>query len=101
MTREEELQQFAERETKGLYLDKHNLIMMVKAGAKWADSHPHWIPVEERFPEENTTPLVRMDLSDKFNEETIIYDVVVFDQNGFHTPYKVTHWMEIHPPRKE
>lgn len=50
MTREEELQQFAEKETKGLYPDKHNLIMMVKAGAKWADSHPHWIPVEEELP---------------------------------------------------
>lgn len=42
MTREEELQQFAEKETKGLYLDKHNLIQMVKAGARWADSHPQW-----------------------------------------------------------
>ena len=22
-------------------------------GAKWADSHPHWIPVEERLPKHN------------------------------------------------
>ena len=47
MTREEKLQQFAEQTTKGLYLDRHNLIQMVKAGAEWADQHPHWIPVEE------------------------------------------------------
>ena len=60
-----------------------------------------WIPVEERLPEENTAPLVRMDLTDKFDEETILYDVVVFDGNGFHAPYKITHWMEIVPPRKE
>lgn len=37
MTREEKLQQFAEQTTKGLYLDRHNLIQMVKAGAQWAD----------------------------------------------------------------
>lgn len=58
MTREEELQQFAERETKGLYLDKHNLIMMVKAGANWAYSHPQWIPVEEKKPEEGQVVLI-------------------------------------------
>ena len=98
MTREEQIQQAAEAlEIKVI----SNPWTLFQKGAEWADSHPHWILVEERFPEENTTPLVRMDLSDKFNEETIIYDVVVFDQNGFHTPYKVTHWMEIHPPRKE
>lgn len=70
-------------------------------GAKWADSHPQWIPVEEKLPEENTTPLVRMDLTDKFGEETILYDVVVFDGNGFHAPYKITHWMKIVSHRKE
>ena len=47
MTREEKLQQFAEQTTKGLYLDRHNLIQMVKQGAEWADQHPQWIPVEK------------------------------------------------------
>jgi len=70
-------------------------------GTKWADSHPAWVSVEEKLPEENTAPLVRMDLTSKFDEETILYDVVVFDRNGFHTPYKVTHWMEIQPPKEE
>ena len=70
-------------------------------GAKWADSHPAWVSVEERTPEENTAPLVRMDLTEKFGEETILYDVVVFDGNGFHTTYKVTHWMQITPPVKK
>lgn len=62
---------------------------------------PAWVSVEEKMPEENTAPLVRMDLTDKFGEETILYDVVVFDGNGFHTPYKVTHWMQITPPVKK
>ena len=70
-------------------------------GAKWADQHPAWVSVEEELPEENTAPLVRMDLTEKFGEETILYDVVVFDRNGFNTPYKVTHWMQITPPVKK
>ena len=66
-------------------------------GAKWADSHPAWVSVEVKMPEENTAPLVRMDLTEKFGEETILYDVVVFDRNGFHTTYRVTHWKQIVP----
>jgi len=62
---------------------------------------PAWVSVKDKLPEENTAPLVRMDLTSKFDEETILYDVVVFDRNGFHTPYKVTHWMEIQPPKEE
>lgn len=95
--------------TKLEFLDKINDILI---GLNTAESdalgslydeliRSQWIPVEERLPEENTAPLVRMDLSDKFGEETIIYDVVVFDWNGFHTTYKVTHWMPIVSPRKE
>ena len=70
-------------------------------GAKWADSHPAWVNVKERLPEKNTAPLVRIDLTEKFDEETILYDVVAFDGNGFHTPYRVTHWMQIVPPVKK
>jgi len=62
---------------------------------------PAWVSVEDELPEENTAPLVRMDLTEKFGEETILYDVVAFDGNGFHTPYKVTHWMQITPPVKK
>ena len=50
MTREEKLQQFAEQTTKGLYLDRHNLIQMVKEGAEWADQHPNWISVDDELP---------------------------------------------------
>lgn len=71
------------------------------AGWRAADSHPAWVSVEERLPEENTAPIVCIDLSDKFGEETILYDSVVYDGNGFHTPYKVTHWMQITPPVKK
>lgn len=108
MTREEKLQQFAEQNTKGLHLDRHNLIQMVKQGAEWADSHPRWIPVEERLPEETEVVLgvreggtdVEMYKFMGFNESTNTFDW------EWHPYYRavvdnVTHWMEIVPPRKE
>lgn len=70
-------------------------------GAEWADSHPAWVSVEDELPKENTAPIVRMDLTEKFGEETILYDVVAFDGNGFHTPYRVTHWKQIVPPAEK
>lgn len=79
-------------------------------GAKWADSHPHWISVDEELP-----PASSGVISDP---------VLVFIGNnkgwcgyireGFYNhaakewsymnrgrTHKVTHWMEIQPPRKE
>ena len=105
MTREEELQQFAEKETKGLYLDRHNLIQMVKAGAKWADSHPQWIPVEEELPPENgktqqsisvwaTNGLMSGEFRYNFDTKTWT------DMWG--DPFDITHWMLLPQlPRKE
>ena len=101
MTREEELQQFAEQNTKGLYLDRHNLIQMVKQGAEWADQHPHWIPVEERLPEDNTQVLA---YNGKFNEVHLVdYSSGIFED--FYGPFSkgvITHWMPLpKAPRKE
>ena len=87
MTREEELQQFAEQNTKGLYLDRHNLIQMVKQGAVWADQHPHWIPVEERLPEEENLYIVS-----NGKETSVAYWVEdAWDSFGD----VITHWMPL------
>lgn len=77
-------------------------------GAKWADSHPHWIPVEERLPGEGQVVLgvreggtdVEMYKFMGFNESTDTFDW------EWHPYYRavvddVTNWMEIVPPRKE
>lgn len=74
-------------------------------GAQWADSHPRWIPVEERLP--------------KFDEQVLVYglcpngcrlfyvDCLIQDINDNGYPkwdddtIIPTHWMEIVPPRKE
>lgn len=105
MTREEKLQQFAEQNTKGLYLDRHNLIQMVKQGAEWADQHPNWIPVDERLPPENgmtqqsisvwaTNGLMSGEFRYNFDTKTWT------DMWG--DPFDITHWMLLPQlPKKE
>ena len=76
-------------------------------GAKWADQHPQWIPVEERKP-----PIAyHDDLSENYlvvdsDGELLIayYDAkneLWFSVDSNPKIYDVTHWMEIQPPRKE
>jgi len=75
-------------------------------GAKWADSHPHWIPVEERKPQERGHYLVYSQYGDVWLSEWMQ------DKEGRWDWYvapicvgiisKVTHWMPLpQSPRKE
>ena len=61
-------------------------------GATWADSHPQWIPVEERLPKEKGAYLFHFD-----DGQTRVE--VYFPE--LHLSKCVTHWMPIVPPRKE
>ena len=76
-------------------------------GAKWADQHPQWIPVEESLP-----PIAyHDDLSENYlvvdsDGELLIayYDAkneLWFSVDSNPKIYDVTHWMQIVPPRKE
>lgn len=100
MTREEKLQQFAEQNTKGLHLDRHNLIQMVKQGAEWADQHPQWIPVEERLPDEGQE-VFAWNGTFKESYKCIYHDGLFEDYLGELGKGAVSHWMPIVPPRKE
>jgi hypothetical protein len=62
------------------------------AAARWADSHPHWIPVEERLPKEKGKYMFRLSNGDMCYET--YYPKLKLLGN-------VTYWMEIVPPRKE
>jgi len=77
-----------------------------KAAVEWADSHPQWIPVEERLPEkdnefEDYSKLVVVTNGKDFwkgmynygGEDWRTFDLWLIDD--------ATHWMEIVPPRKE
>ena len=61
-------------------------------GAKWADQHPQWIPVEEELPKEQGRYMFRLSNGDMCYE-TYYPKLKLLDN--------VTHWMPIVPPRKE
>lgn len=72
-------------------------------GAKWADSHPQWTPVEEKLPEERKVVWVRKHFNKEVLGEFDIYDSAAFCNGEFQcdNSCNVTHWMPIVPPRKE
>jgi hypothetical protein len=69
-------------------------------GAKWADQHPHWIPVEERLPKEGQE-VFAWNGTFKESYKCIYHDGLFEDYLGALGKGAVTHWMEIVPPRKE
>lgn len=126
MTREEQIKKAAHDFSWGWCDDKaHPLNDGFIEGAKWADSHPQWIPVEEELPPKGmevlawgiTKPVEKGKLSfcDVFyswrmDHKPLFYDEV--DENGFclyslgsrsdHRGFKITHWMPLpEAPRKE
>ena len=73
-------------------------------GAKWADSHPQWIPVEERLPEkeeDNPSLSVNVVVTDGNSWFESYYNFNLHVWAGAHLYGSITHWMEIVPPRKE
>ena len=109
MAREEQmmnLARLAELNSRTIDLSKKQVFMSAYIqGWKAADSHPQWIPVEERLP--------------KFDEQVLVYglcpngcrlfyvDCLIQDINDNGYPkwdddtIIPTHWMPIVPPRKE
>ena len=74
-------------------------------GAKWADSHPHWISVEEELPPENgkTQQSISVWATDGLTSGEFRYN---FDTKTWTDmwgdPFDITHWMPLpQPPRKE
>ena len=63
------------------------------AGWRAADQHPHWIPVEEKLPEEDGKYL--------FYDEVLGHEVSIY-YDGVTIVPSVTHWMPLpEAPRKE
>ena len=67
-------------------------------GAKWADSHPHWISVEERKPNDGQVVFI---YTKHGSVASVTYKDGAFNLNEVLEAINVTHWMEIVPPRKE
>ena len=102
MNREEEIikigAQFAIDETDGQTSGRAAsmrgvLLSAFRAGAHWADSHPHWIPVEEELPKKDGKYL--------FYDEVLGHEVSIY-YDGVTLVPSITHWMPLPPaPRKE
>ena len=109
MTREEQLQQFAEQNTKGLHLDRHNLIQMVKQGAEWADQHPQWYDAQgDNVPEYGREVIVigrdgKVFYGHRPNpkEVTMVegkpYHAKTYDKNGWNWP-DIALWLDVEIP---
>ena len=113
MTREEEIKQIAEEkahEPSKLmhpYAKQHKTMSAYEIGfiegAVWADSHPHWISVEDELPEEHTDVLLYDRQENMFvgyrhemEFSSLIGDDLEIDHNG-----TITHWMPLpEPPKK-
>ena len=69
-------------------------------GAKWADSHPHWISVEDELP-----PRFVLDPSVSMNVLTYGLRTIVswyyYDKDVWAGNTEVTHWMPLPSPPKE
>jgi hypothetical protein len=105
MTREEQIfdiaAQYAISETDGQNggkaASKRGLLLSAfRDGAHWADSHPHWIPVEE-YPkvDMSCTLLVHyvdgtIDICDYYGD--------FYDYTGENVTRNVTHWMPLPTP---
>lgn len=72
-------------------------------GAKWADSHPAWVSVEERLPK-------RMSEKSRFSETVLVYNKEGFNDTAYYDYEEkiwrwlpgVTHWMPLPtPPAKK
>lgn len=56
-------------------------------GARWADSHPHWISVEDELPKERDWYLIY--------DTNMGHDVCMWYGDCWGNCYKVTHWMPL------
>jgi len=94
MTREQQINEAAVRYClMGGIGDLFDTMAGFKDGAKWADSHPHWIPVEEELPKKDGKYL--------FYDEVLGHEVSIYYDGVILVP-SITHWMPLpEAPRKE
>jgi len=104
MTREEQINEAAARYCVMYGIgDLFDTMAGFKEGAEWADSHPHWIPVEERLPPRAESSFIFSDyvlVCDNIGYmDTACYN---FEKNRWDWLNNVTHWMPMPPaPKKE
>lgn len=94
MTREQEIKEMAKVKASHITSDKDMQVAFadaLRSGAEWADSHRHWISVEDGLPKEDGMYI--------FLQSGIIYTAMYYKSIGLNRD--VTHWMPLpQPPKK-
>ena len=67
-------------------------------GGQDAGTNPHWIPVEERLPNDGQVVFI---YTKHGSVSSVTYKDGAFNLNEVLEAINVTHWMPIVPPRKE
>lgn len=94
MTRKEQIKEAAENEMHK-YPNYCITIPAFKMGAEWADSHPHWISVEDELPKDSCYILV--------TSRGIVHHWrygVLESADVLKNMYGITHWMPLPQPPK-
>lgn len=86
MTRKEQIKEYLRVIGSG---DMENIPFDVgfECGVEWADSHPHWISVEDELPKERDWYLIY--------DTNMGHDVCMWYGDCWGNCYKVTHWMPL------
>ena len=100
MTREEEITQAMLEHSEKEYSCEENTYFVM--GAEWADSHPHWISVEDELPKIGKDVLIlrqdgEMRVAHQYNEELTRW----WSVDGYPLNNNTTHWMPLPQPSKE
>lgn len=97
MTRKEKIKEVAQKEM-SKYPNFCITAPAFRMGAEWADSHPHWISVDDELPRDGEYVLIcnkrgLMTTSLYENEEWVISETYL--------AVEVSHWMPLPQPPKE
>lgn len=70
-------------------------------GAQWADSHPHWLSVEDELPKLNSGMVIVVSYKGEI-------DFMIYSNSGWHNSKRwccvkgvITHWMPLPAPPKK
>ena len=86
MTREQQITQASQGRFPEWGEQQHALELAFQAGAIWADSHPHWISVDDELPKENGRYLFYHTITGV--QSAYYYNDLTLDK-------AVTHWMPL------
>lgn len=97
MTREQEIKEMAKIKASHITSDKDMQVAFadaLRSGAEWADSHLHWISVEDELPPIGGIVLVAIPLGGELS----VLPLSIKNESDFECLSGMTHWMPLPQP---